>query len=256
MQMIYNFRDIGGCPTSDGARVKKGLLYRSGALSRATRADQQALVSAGIRTVIDLRSEEETQRDPDRLPEGVYIQYIQLPISVKSQGKLAYLSLLFSSLFRGGRRVDFAKLNLDAYREYVADFRQEWAHVIRIATKVENLPILVHCTAGKDRTGFMISLIQQYLGVPEEWIFQDYLLSNTMLSGFQRDMARRYRNLSLVGLSPDRFLPLLEVRREYLQTALEQIRQDYGGIDGYYRDGLGISSEEGMRLRELFLEQN
>ena len=138
----------------------------------------------------------------------------------------------------------------------MADFRQEWAHVIRIATKVENLPILVHCTAGKDRTGFMISLIQQYLGVPEEWIFQDYLLSNTMLSGFQRDMARRYRNLSLVGLSPDRFLPLLEVRREYLQTALEQIRQDYGGIDGYYRDGLGISSEEGMRLRELFLEQN
>ena len=108
MQMIYNFRDIGGCPTSDGARVKKGLLYRSGALSRATRADQQALVSAGIRTVIDLRSEEETQRDPDRLPEGVYIQYIQLPISVKSQGKLAYLSLLFSSLFRGGRRVVFS----------------------------------------------------------------------------------------------------------------------------------------------------
>ncbi len=253
MEKLHNFRDFGGYATHDGSRIKSGLLYRCGSLAQATPADLTALAALGIRTVCDLRTIKERSRRPDpsfgRLP----LRLVHLPIKVKSHNDAGFLGQLFSLRFGAGRKLDFDRFSLDSYREYATDFRAEFVQVMRLAAESENLPILIHCSAGKDRTGFAVSLIQSALGVPFEQVMQDYLLTNSLLADFKAEMLRQLKPFEMLGVPSARFLPLLEVRQEYLLAAYEQIREDYATVEHYIRHGLGFSDAERGRLRELLL---
>jgi protein-tyrosine phosphatase len=254
MERLHNFRDFGGYPTHDGSVIKRGLLYRCGRLTEASPADLQELAALGIRTVCDLRTVKERRQRPDPVFGQTVRKSVHLPVKVKNHNESGFVAWFFAALFGAGRTFDYDRWSLEMYREYAADFRAEFAQVLRLAADADNLPILIHCSAGKDRTGFAVSLIQSALGAPFEQVMQDYLRTNSLLEQFKTDTLRQFRVFERLGVSSERFLPLFEARQEYLLAAFDQIHQDYATVDAYIRQGLGISEEERRSLRALLLE--
>jgi protein-tyrosine phosphatase len=132
----------------------------------------------------------------------------------------------------------------DSYRNYVRhntqNFRALFAHLLE-----DRAPLVIHCTAGKDRTGFACALILHALGVPDDLISEDYLLTNRF---YRRDPA----------VSPD--LPeevrqaLASVEASFLAAAFEVIHADYGNLETYFSDGLGLATRERVRLEAIYLE--
>ena len=156
-------------------------------------------------------------------------------------------------LMGGVRTFDFARAFIVAYQEYARDFVSEFSEVIRLASNEENLPILIDCTAGKDRTGFACSLIQLILGVPTDLVLHDYLLSNAHLDTFTDEMLHRIRFLRFLGLTRERLMPLFEARREFIQAAWSQMNTSFGGMQGYVEQGLGFSPVEQTHLKKVLL---
>ncbi len=220
--------------------MRRGLLFRSGSLGRATDADLGELAALGIRTVIDLRTPLEQSRSPDR---KLGEQYIHIPIKTSMVNEDGPLELMRSLLSGEIRRLDFAALAAQSYREMATIFRPEMSQVVRLAADPKNLPILIHCTAGKDRTGYACGLIQALIEVPRQVILWDYLRSNDLLGGYRGAMLRRLRIFTLFGAPRAKFLPVFEVRQAYLDAAFEQIERDFGTIQDYARTGLGLSED-------------
>lgn len=255
MEAIQNFRDVGGCRTVDGLLVRRGLLYRSASLAHASGADLEELSSLGVRTICDLRTYEERNEDPDRVPRHAGVRSVHIPIRVNHHKDLGMIARLLWLLFGNGRRLDYESVAIESYREYVTDFRSEFGSVIRLASESHNLPLLIHCTAGKDRTGFACSLIQRTLGVSADVVMEDYLKSNDHLDRFREVTLHRLRFLKLFGISKQKILPLLEARSDYLEAAFGQIRDVHGTLDDYVRGGLGFAERDTRRLKALLLEQ-
>ncbi len=255
MDSVHNFRDMGGQRTEDGLLVRRGMLYRSGSLADASDADLRRLSALGIRTICDLRTHQERSNHPDRVPRHAGIRTLHLPVKVDRHDESGLLPRLLWLLFGKARQLDYGELARESYREYVTDFRPQFSTVIKLAAEGHNLPMLVHCTAGKDRTGFASALIQLALGVPREAVLEDYLRSNDHLDDFMDGMVNKLRFASAFGLSREKLLPLFEARQDYLEAAFDQIRRDYGTVSDYLRDGLGFLDEDRRRLRRLLLEE-
>jgi protein-tyrosine phosphatase len=141
----------------------------------------------------------------------------------------------------------------DSYRLFVTDFSDDWAAMFRFLSEPGNLPAVVHCTKGKDRTGFASALVLLALGVPEETVFEDYLLSNQYLTGFRNFVLRWVPLYSFFRTDPDDLLPLLEARRSYLQGSLDAIVERHGTIDQYLERELGVTPALRERLRANLL---
>ncbi len=254
METIQNFRDVGGCRTADGLLVRRRLLYRSASLAHASQADLKALSSLGIRTICDLRTYDERNEAPERAPRHAGVRTVHIPIRVNHHKDLSVISRLVWLLFGDGRRLDYEAVARESYREYVSDFCSEFGSVMRLASEAHNLPLLIHCTAGKDRTGFACSLIQRILGVPADVVMDDYLKSNDHLDRFREMTLHRLRFLKWFGISKQRILPLLEARRDYLEAAFDQICDVHGTVEDYVREGLGFTARDTRRLKGLLLE--
>jgi len=252
MESIHNFRDVGGYKTQSGMFIKKGLLYRCGSLATASDNDLRELSSLGIKTVCDLRTHKEKMNHPDRFPVNSSVKSLHIPIKAKMHNESKFIFQLFSVLFGKARKIDFHEAFKQVYREYVTDFRTEFSAIIKLVVDSSNLPLLIHCTGGKDRTGFACSLIHLILGVPVEMAMQDYLLTNDYSHQFKAQMIKRLKRFAFLGVSIQKFYPLLEARREYLNAALHKISMDYGSIEDYFYKGLDFSETE--RLRHLLLE--
>lgn len=246
-----NFRDLGGYETSDGRRVRWGLLYRSNDLSQLTSRDLEYLSGLGVRLVCDFRSEGERTRQPDRTPTSPAPDFAFLPVSVVGVDPVAMREKIRTGKLsaRGLDRVMTA-----AYRSFVTDFADEYAAMFRRISKPGMLPTILHCTAGKDRAGFAAALALLALGVPEETVFEDYLLTNTYRADYNRFILRVVPIFSLFRTSREELAPLLEARPGYLRAALDAIDANYGSLDRYLEDGLGVTPADRERMRAIFLE--
>jgi len=244
MESIDNFRDFGGFPAVNGNRIRTGLLFRSGSLDKATTADLKLLRELGIRTVVDLRTGKERSGKPDRLWEIDSLQYIHLPVKTSMVNDDGPVKLLYSLLSGEIARIDFEALSTHAYREFITDFRPELAQVVKLTADPARLPLLIHCTAGKDRTGFACSLLQALLGVSWEIILADYMKSNDLLQEYRAGMLHQLRIFRIFGAPAGKFLPVFEARREYLAAAFELMDQLYGSAQEFAHQGLGITEEE------------
>jgi protein-tyrosine phosphatase len=142
----------------------------------------------------------------------------------------------------------------DAYRAFVTDYSEVWASMFQRLAQAESLPTVVHCTAGKDRTGFASAIVLLALGVPEETIFEDYLSTNYYQQNFLRFVLRWVPLYSFFRTDPEDLLPLLEARREYLQTSLDEMVTRYGSIDAYLEQALGLDAELRVKLEHHLLE--
>lgn len=254
LKTIHNFRDFGDKTTTDGKHVKRGLLYRSGTLSNASKKDMAHLIELGIKTIVDLRTVKEHEKQPDRIPKNTNIEYIHIPIKVKKHNESGRIIQLFSLLFGEFRNLDYHEILKEANREFVTDFCQQFAQVIHLTAKPEKLPILLHCTGGKDRTGFASSLILHALGVSHDLVTADYLESNQYMEGLRKDAEHLLRFFACFGVKIEQFKPLLQVHPDYLESAYEQIRKTYKNVENYFSEGLGLTQDVRSALRASLLE--
>ena len=249
LQKGVNFRDAGGMYTQDGRMVRWGRLYRAGTLSHLTQADLAYLQGLKLKLVFDLRSIEERQKRPDRLPE--LPELLERPLPIKSADRWERLRGFFTIFFRKGKLDDYM---LDNYKRVIIDHN---AHVIgEIFTRLADpaqLPALLHCTAGKDRTGLIVALLLLTLGVPEETVVADYTQSNHFYDLFRRGIAAGLKQVAPWGISVDDLQDLLLVKADTLQGALVHLRQKYGSIENYLRNEAAVSDETIAQLRQNWL---
>ncbi|MEV5879503.1 tyrosine-protein phosphatase [Streptomyces sp. NPDC052101] len=256
LQGAVNVRDLGGYRTDKGRQVRYGEVFRSDALGKLTEADVSTLAALDLRTVVDFRVPLEVQRDgADRLPAGAAVTsrpvddlglYATTMAVIGSRDPVRQQELL------GDGRAE--ELMRSIYRTFVTspDSRAQFAATLRdLADK--RSPLLYHCTSGKDRTGWLSYLLLRALGVPETTATGDYLLSNDFRAA--ADLRTR-EGLKQAGLmqNPDLLIPLQEVREDYLDAALDQAERDYGSLDGYLTEGLGLDTSTLARLRARLLK--
>jgi protein-tyrosine phosphatase len=246
---VLNFRDLGGYLTSDGRQVQWGRIFRADSLAGLTRSDLEYLSALDIQLICDFRSDQERSDDPSQFDAEVF-DILNLPVSAEGVDP----TVMRRKIRTGGIvQLELEKTMQNSYRLFVTDFSNDWAAMFRFLAQPENLPAVVHCTKGKDRTGFASALVLLALGVPEKVVFEDYLLSNRYLEDFSNFVLRWVPLYSFFRTNPDDLLPLLEARRTYLEASLDTIRQQYGSVDTYLEYELGVTPARREQLRANLL---
>lgn len=245
MKTITNFRDFGGYPTADGKRVKQGWLYRSGRLEDACKADINELHALKLKTIVDLRSASE---QPHRIRKIPGAQRLQLPIDFDRVTR----KRLQPYMLRTNVDAQIIAIINTAYGEMVADSTAQVRALFQLMRSASTYPLVIHCRAGKDRTGFICALIQLALGVESDVVIQDYLKSNEFFLPYVEHILRRVQRLSL-GLFPvDNLRTVFTVREQYAHTVIAQLGK-FGGA-GHYLESCGITHKDLLLLKDLLLE--
>ncbi len=242
-----NFRDVGGYETVDGKHVKWGVLFRSDDLPDLSTLDVRRFERLGIRTVYDLRHDYEKTKNPSRLPDGDQVQVVEIPVYYPPLDRRESRRKILSAKVDEGH---FRELMIDANRAFALDYLDQVSGLLRSLAAADTRPAVIHCTDGKDRTGFAIAVILSAVGVPRETIYEDYLLSNVFLESKNKRNAFLAWLGSLFRVPRDEVRYLLDVRREYLEAAFAAIDEEYGSFDAYLREGLNINEPTLDRLRE------
>ncbi len=250
-----NVRDLGGYRSSYGLQVMRGRLFRGDALSQLSGLDVERLDRLGLRTVVDFRSPGEVLLSgADRLPFGV--EFASLPVG---GGDLAAVFELIASGDHQRQRRELgdgraAEFMVEINRGFVADARQREAFGtgLRLACSAGRLPLLYHCSGGKDRTGWMTAIVLTVLGVPRQVVLRDYLLSND----FHRAGYQKLRvDLVKTGIvaDPELLRPILEQSATYLGAAFEEADRRYSSFGRFVTHGLEVSDAMLGELRRVLL---
>jgi protein-tyrosine phosphatase len=247
MQGTPNFRDFGGYPTVNGRWVKWGFLFRSGQLSSLSDQDVELLASLKLDLVCDFRRLEEQESDPSRLPRDNPPRIASLPIIPGSnaqffeqaEGKMGDRQAMFDFMLEINR--DFAEAQTKAYARMFSEILE-----------MEDARFLVHCAAGKDRTGFAAAIILLALGVSREVVMRDYMLTGRFFHP-HREVARLREKYQMQQMDTQSILPMLEVHEDYLARALFAIEQSFPSVEVYLEEALGVGPDEVAQLQERYL---
>jgi protein-tyrosine phosphatase len=235
-----NFRDIGGYATANGRHVRWGEVYRSNELSKLTAADSGRVAALGLVSVIDLRTEEERQRAPSL--------WLHAPADIYTSPKTT-LAPVMHTILADAETPQGARDGITRFYAQMPDaYHEEYAAMLhRIAAG--KLPILVHCTAGKDRTGVAMAVLLTTLGVPRTTVVDDYALTEKLLpapaAAPQSPLAR------LPAVSRE---ALWRSDPAYIGAALDSIDHEYGSVDAYVERELGVTAAEVRTLRTKLLQ--
>ncbi len=247
-----NFRDLGGYAADDGRTVRWGRLFRSDALGDLSDRDLEKLVELDIALVCDFRSPLEVEEAPDRLPAEDPPEWLSIPILDDATLQVEIRERILSGDTDG---FDWDGMLVEANRRFVTDYSPRYAAMFERITQPDSLPAVIHCTAGKDRAGFGAAAILRTLGVPEETVMEDFLLSNHYTAHAIERMLWTIRLVSLFRTDPEVLRPIFGVEPRYLQAAFDEIESRYGDFDTYRRQALGLSDEETGAFRNLMLER-
>ncbi|MFJ6212151.1 tyrosine-protein phosphatase [Streptomyces sp. NPDC092296] len=277
-----NARDLGGYRTSDGRALRHGVALRSDALHRLTGPDLDTLTALGLRQVVDLRSLAEVRENgPDRVPGlpvaeldaaehsaepvtvsppepgGVTLHhlpiysehfdiYVALRDALAARDPAAQRALLGDG---GG-----AAIMDGLYRWFVTDavIRDRFARVLRLLAQPGGTPLLFHCTAGKDRTGWTAALLLTALGVDRDTVFDDYLLTNERHSGIVTQIMDSFGTRGIMQ-EPELILPVYRAEPAYLAASFAEVEAGWPSFDAFLVDGLGLddSVRDGLRANLL-----
>lgn len=245
---LDNFRDYGDYATASGVRVRPGRLFRSAHHASVSDADLERLAGYGIGTVVDLRRPVERKRQPSRRPSG--FDGVVIESDLDAVGEAPHITFLKTADLtpESGRRfmtatyrkMPFAPSHLEVFGAY---FRA-LAHSDR--------PVLIHCAAGKDRTGLLAALTHHLLGVGREELVEDFLLTNVAVDLEARAPAIGEQLRAMTGrpAAHDAVVAFMGVEPAYLDAAIEAIEDRHGSIDGYLEQALGIDRTMRDRIGE------
>ena len=228
----YNFRDLGGIRTIDGRYVKWGKIFRSDDLSTLTDKDLKYLSSIPIVSVVDFRTEAEINTAPDKLPSSVKNDYI----CTITPGKLSTDDITKATEEQLIEEMKNMNKLLVTDQSCIAVYR----NFFELLQNEKEVPLLFHCSAGKDRTGTGAALILYALGVDEMTVMQNYMMSNTYIADKYAKLVEEFPNMQ----------PLFEVRTEYLQTGIDQMKKDHGSVENYLTNVLNVDIP---KFREMYL---
>lgn len=251
-----NFRDLGGYRTAGGKYVRWGLLYRSGQLASLTVADYEYLQPLGIRLVCDFRSDEERSRQTTHWP-GDAPEFLSTPIGMDSSGRNPRTERLRTLLMERAAPEQMRAFMLSVYPDMPLVAAPQFQRILVRLLSAQGAS-MVHCSAGKDRTGVFSVLLLLTLGVPRETAIEDYLLTNRYVladDSIARTAAAYQKLLGLERAPPTEVLkPVVSVDRSYIEAALETIDKNYGSFDEYRRKKLHLSDPDVEKLRARYLE--
>ena len=246
-----NFRDVGGYATLEGKHIKTGVLYRSDDLADLSPIGLETFAALGVKRVYDLRGEGERESNPSRLPEDSPVELVEIPMYFPAMD----LALMQHKILAGDvDNGEFHQLMMDAYRHFVLEERPQLATILRGLSEPGGLPALIHCTHGKDRTGIAVAITLRAVGVPQETVVQDYMLSNKFWESEASRLSCFASCASFFQTPRGEVRALLEVRPEYLEAAFEAIGEHYGSFENYLDQGLGIDEPTVQRLRTALLD--
>ena len=235
LSATFNFRDVGGYPGHEGRTVRWGRLYRSDSLHRIDEADREAFAALGIRTVIDLRRPSEVERD-GRVPAYDGLAYRNIHPEHRDWTEVRYDPAQSLARWLADRYADLAETGTAGLAEAVG-----------LIADSANAPVVVHCLAGKDRTGIVCALTLSVLGVPDADIAADYALSTEASARFSAWLAAT--TPAAEELPP----PFLASPAEAMALFLTELRTGYGSVEGYLRHA-GVTDAQLTALRDHLLD--
>lgn len=248
-----NFRDVGGYATADGHHVKRGLVYRSNHLGDLTAADYAFLNARGIKLVCDFRTAGERQRTPTRwqggpAPEIMVAQILKDADVVMTPERLKELTSADRSA---------ASLAMSYDQMIVPDAAMEYGKVYRRIASGD-VPVIGHCSAGKDRTGVFSAVLLTMLGVPRKTVVDDYMLTGEYMltpKALTRAVAD-WQKLTGASEPPSEatIRALYEMHAEVITNTFATIDRTYGSFDAFVRDGLKLTPSEVAAIRARMLE--
>ncbi len=247
LQGAVNFRDLGGYSARAGKRIKWGKIFRSDHLSSLTDRDMTFLNGMRIHRVYDFRTSAEAQRRPDRFPADGPGKYLHLPID--------HLKFDPTTIFQKLKRGDTGWLTRESLIEgYILNIEKSasvWGELFRCLADPAQLPLVFHCTGGKDRTGTCAALILLALGVSEKTVIYDHGLSNTYI----RDVVEGiYARFASTGVDRKKIAPYFSAPRYCIEAMLAHLHEKYGSAVDYLKSEVGVSEEMLKRIREHLLE--
>ena len=237
LEGVDNFRDFGDYALADGRRLRKGVLYRSAGHSRATARDLEVLSGLNIAVVVDLRSQEEREREPSRRPADFTGRVIENNHHATDGWR---------------EHIASSELTEHSFRSYLTDYYRQaplnvrhidlFSRYFQALAETEG-PVLIHCAAGKDRTGILAALTHHVAGVHPDDMIADYLLTNNPERMAQRLPLMVEHIQELAGRRPDdaAVLTVMGVEPAYLHTAFATMDQQFGGADSYLEKALGVT---------------
>jgi protein-tyrosine phosphatase len=232
LEACLNLRDVGGYPTSDGRRTRWRTLLRADNINKLRPASQQSLLQDyGVRTIIDLRDPLELKRrkEPPVFSLVEQVKFLHLPIYGDEVGQ---------------RVLKQAQNLTELYCTILDECRERFSTAMQ-AVATEEMPLLVHCASGKDRTGLIIALALAVAGVPEEIIAEDYALTEKHLLS---DRSRLLEAGRQAGYDMERYERLIEAKAGTMLETFAYLHQNFGGPINYLQT-IGISEEQLTRLR-------
>jgi len=234
-----NTRDIGGYPTRDGHSTRWRRFLRSDSLHRLSEVDVELLQAAGLDAIIDLRRSDEAAAEPDRTAGFPAVHYYNLPV----------LPSAVSSAAPGNPLAGVRSLS-DVYIAMFDHFQANLRVIFETITAHANAPMIIHCTAGKDRTGVVFVLLLDLAGVDDETIIADYALTKGRIEPM---LTRLRANALTAGLDLARHETMLLCEPELMQVALAHLRDKYGDAANYLRT-IGLSDAQIETIREATRE--
>lgn len=248
LEGALNWRDLGGYKTADGRVTRWDCVYRSDGLDQLTDADLDVIAQLGIKLVIDFRVDREVDEHPSRLPDHPELRRQRLPIGGDEVEGRSILETI-----RAGEIKSYSVEEMAAvYERLLEESAMNFGEVVIHATESENLPMVFHCTAGKDRTGLMAMLLLGALGVSDDDIVTDYELTTHYRSN--KRLAILGPELEKAGVDIESVRTFLTAQAPVMAATLEALKARYGSIERYLLDEAELDASTLDRLRALLLE--
>jgi len=243
IESVSNFRDV-----SIGSKMKKNLLFRCAKLSTLNDRDICVLENLNPHAIIDFRDPKEIKKAPDNLSAKLLKKYINLPISASTLSRMAAQKEI-----DGDSVESYEKVMEDSYRMYINNHKVVWTKFFEILLKSNKLPIIFHCSAGKDRTGIASFMIQSIFKNPMDLIFENYLISNDLLTIKAATAEQSTNSSNQDSLVTKNMLSTLgKVQQSYLNAAIDEIDKKYSSLENYFISQLGLKVNDIQKLEQIF----